>query len=284
MNRPARRRSSKQQSLLAPAPEPVRHPSASATATATNNGSNSFAIMDGAHRKIELQSPEDLTYLINNVRRAAAEHIGDAFPPIEGDDAGGDELRMRIEQMVEEYISQTFTLAAPNLSINGFDLDRKTFPAVYLSSPKSNDAAAAAAAAAGPEEIIQYEPFDARKRARVEDLAREEEDLMREIAALKKTLPAAAARQYADGFWEGLRGDEDALAHAQASLATPPEGGSGGVLLEPGVPPPLERREDVEREYRGVVGTLGRLKREMPATVARMERARVAGEYVITER
>lgn len=58
--------------------------------------------MDGAHRKIELQSPEDLTYLITNVRRAAAEHIGEAFPPVEGDDAGGDELRVRIEQMVDE--------------------------------------------------------------------------------------------------------------------------------------------------------------------------------------
>jgi len=29
---------------------------------------------------------------------------------------------------------------------------------------------------------------------------------------------------------------------------------------------------------------LGRLKGDMPATVAKMERARVAGEYVVTER
>lgn len=58
--------------------------------------------MDGAHRKIELQSPEDLTYLITNVRRAAAEHLSEAFPPVEGDDAGGDELRVRIEKIVDE--------------------------------------------------------------------------------------------------------------------------------------------------------------------------------------
>lgn len=58
--------------------------------------------MDTAHRKIELQSPEDLTYLITNVRRAAAEHLSEAFPPVEGDDAGGDELRVRIEKIVDE--------------------------------------------------------------------------------------------------------------------------------------------------------------------------------------
>lgn len=59
--------------------------------------------MDGANRKIELQSPEDLTYLINNVRRAAAEHLGAAFPPVEGaDDVEEDELRVRIERLVND--------------------------------------------------------------------------------------------------------------------------------------------------------------------------------------
>lgn len=60
--------------------------------------------MESANRKVELQSPEDLTYLITNVRRAAAEHIGAAFPPVDGDDAGAeeDELRVRIEELVND--------------------------------------------------------------------------------------------------------------------------------------------------------------------------------------
>lgn len=280
--------------------------------------------MDGAHRKIDLQSPEDLTFLITNVRRAAAEHLSEAFPPVEGDDAGGDELRVRIEQIVDEvcdasfspffvfakhsllfctpllqntttktvlylhlqHISQTFTLAAPNLCINGFDLDAKTFPAVYLASPLHSQNAIHHTAAL-PEEIIQFEPFDARKRARVEELAREEEDLMREIAELKKTVPAATARQYAETFWAGLQGDQEGFEAAKQSVSgeekeVEPEGKDTHVLLE-GLGS-VERRDDVEKGYRGVVETLGRLKREMPATVARMERARVAGEYVVTER
>lgn len=61
-----------------------------------------------AHRKIELQSPEDLAYLVNNVRRAATESVAAAFPPVEGAAAaaaGGatkDDLHLRIEELVNE--------------------------------------------------------------------------------------------------------------------------------------------------------------------------------------
>lgn len=60
------------------------------------------------HRRIELQSPEDFTYLIDNVRRAAAESINAAFPPVDAGDRNGedeeeeDELRVRIEQLVDD--------------------------------------------------------------------------------------------------------------------------------------------------------------------------------------
>lgn len=58
-----------------------------------------------AHRKIELQAPEDLSYLVANVRRAAAARIDEAFPPVDGDGAAHgeeDELRTRIEELVNE--------------------------------------------------------------------------------------------------------------------------------------------------------------------------------------
>ncbi|ROW07387.1 hypothetical protein VMCG_03873 [Cytospora schulzeri] len=282
--------------------------------------------MDGAHRKIELQSPEDLAFLINNVRRAATEHVTAAFPPVDGqqDAAEEDELRVRIEKLVDD----TFTLAAPNLSINGFDLDPKNFPAVYLNKNKNKTNKSSSPNTRKRQQQqqqdenepeVQYEPFDGRKRLRVEELAREEEDLMREIAALKRKVPLAAARGYADGFWEGVRGDEEALARARA-VATSLEdgdnnsnsngngntnnntteggeeedgGGSGSAtgktsgkkrkttLLDS--MGPLERQADVEKGYEGVIGTLSRLKRDMPATVAKMERARIAGQYVVTE-
>jgi kinetochor protein Mis14/NSL1 len=45
-----------------------------------------------------------------------------------------------------------------------------------------------------------------------------------------------------------------------------------------------ERQEVVERAWRRGVEGLVRLKREVPATAARMERARGAGEYALAER
>ena len=57
-----------------------------------------------------------------------------------------------------------------------------------------------------------YEPFDARKRARVEDLTREEEDLLRDIAHLKRGVPSSVAAAWAEAARRGVREDEEALA------------------------------------------------------------------------
>ncbi|KAJ9148513.1 hypothetical protein NKR23_g4845 [Pleurostoma richardsiae] len=260
---------------------------------------------DSGHRPIELQAPEDFTYLINNVRRAAAEHINAAFPPVEGQDGQEDELRVRIEQLVYDYIRQTFTLASPNLTINGLPVA----PEPFLSSVHPSSGGGASPPPP-PEE--HYEPFDARKRQRVQDLAREEEALLSRIAALKRRVPGAAAARHAEAFRAALRADEEALEAARqravaevagpTAAVTPQEDGGDGdevgaggktkkVAALPGKKrrvmidvAPLERQEKMEEAYAGAVKTLGRLKREMPATVAKMERARAAGEYVVTQR
>ncbi|KAI0382431.1 hypothetical protein F5Y04DRAFT_252653 [Hypomontagnella monticulosa] len=228
-----------------------------------------------AHRKIELQAPEDLSYLLANVRRAATARLDEAFPPVDGaaggDGAGGqgDELRTRIEELVNEYIIKTFTLAAPNLSINGLPVDL----AHFLSGNSSSDPTQ-------PEEV--YEPFDARKRARVEELTREEEDLLRDIAALKKSVPGAAAAAWADAARRSVAEDERELAAVNERTAGSSSEGKEVLLGDVGKG--LERQDDVEGAYDDAIRGLGRLKRDMPAVVARMERARSAGEYVVTER
>lgn len=164
-----------------------------------------------------------------------------------------------------------------------------------------------------PEEV--YEPFDARKRARVEALTTEEEDLLRDIARLKKSVPGAVAAAWADAARRGVRGDEEALERANRgvvdlfaktdSSSTTAAVASGDTLMDGDgnadgnengngtadaarkgtlAIAPLERQEAVEAGFGNAVRGLGRLKREMPAVVARMEKARKAGEYVATER
>ncbi|KAI1459789.1 hypothetical protein F4805DRAFT_420281 [Annulohypoxylon moriforme] len=242
--------------------------------------------MEG-HRKIELQAPEDLAYLLANVRRAAAARLDEAFPPVDGASAGGegDELRTRIEGLVNEYIIKTFTLASPNLSINGMPVNSEHF----LSGDPSS-------ALLQPEEV--FEPFDARKRARVEELSREEEDLLRDIAALKKSVPATAAQTWAEAARKSVVDDEVALAAVNERASNPTSSstddsgnngsgnGNGGInskLFEE-LRKPLDRQDEIEGSYEDAVAGLGKLKREMPSVVAKMERARSAGEYVVTER
>ncbi|KAF6813299.1 hypothetical protein CMUS01_12860 [Colletotrichum musicola] len=246
--------------------------------------------MESAHRKIELQSREDLAYLLDNVRRGAQDHLNKAFPQIDGGDVQEDELRAPIERLVNEvhmqepsimgffnnqrsetsnfsslqYINKTFAYAAPNLSINGLDAD----PAAFLSGDR-------------PTELEEaYEPWDARLRQRVEDLAREEEDLLNEIAALKKSVPGAVAAAAAQEFKASTAADEAAV--EAAKRATEEELGRRDAEVLP--LEEVERRGETKEAYGGAVGRLGRLKKEMPATVAKMERARVAGEYTVTER
>lgn len=97
-------------------------------------------------------------------------------------------------------------------------------------------------------------------------------------------MPSRAAAAHAEKLRDGLKADEDALAELRGRVeaeaaAAAPEG--GGPWLQ-GVGP-LERQEDVETGYRGAVEVLARLKTDMAAMLAKMERARVAGEYVVTE-
>ncbi|KAI0886726.1 uncharacterized protein GGS22DRAFT_158557 [Annulohypoxylon maeteangense] len=238
--------------------------------------------MEG-HRKIELQAPDDLAYLLANVRRAAAARLDEAFPPVDGASAGGegDELRTRIEELVNEYITKTFKLASPNLSINGMPVNAEHF----LSGDPSS------AAALQPEEV--FEPFDARKRARVEELSREEEDLLRDIAALKKSVPGAAAQAWAEAARKSVVDDEQALAVVNERASNPTsstdennnsnDSGGNSKLFED-LRKPLDRQDEIEGNYEDAVAGLGKLKREMPSVVAKMERARSAGEYVVTER
>lgn len=67
----------------------------------------SGAVQDGqratesTHRKIELQSPADLTYLIANVTQAAREKLDKHLPP-DAVAGGDDAMRKRVEQLVNE--------------------------------------------------------------------------------------------------------------------------------------------------------------------------------------
>ncbi|KZZ92416.1 Kinetochore Mis14 [Moelleriella libera RCEF 2490] len=227
------------------------------------------SVVSQVQRKIELQSPEDLSYLVGNVRGTARALVREAFPQ-----EGEDELRTEIEELVNEYINSTFALAAPNLSINGLSISWADFLVQHQQQQQQQEA---------------YEPFDARKRQRVADLIAQEEKLLEQVAALKRSVPGPAAALHAQVLEDAARRDEllvqqrteQVLRQARDRWGKEKEeGGEGEGDKESWRITDLERQSAVEDGFRDAVGKLGRLKRDMPALVAKMERARVAGEYV----
>ena len=88
----------------------------------SNNSLAGTRATESAHRKIELQSPADLTYLIANVSRAAREKIDKHLPPDAAPKGQEDEMRKRVEALVDDYIRNVFAGAKNSMSVNGMEV------------------------------------------------------------------------------------------------------------------------------------------------------------------
>ena len=120
------------------------------------------------------------------------------------------------------------------------------------------------------EKVEEYEPFDDKLRDRVTKLLQQESELLVEVGQLRRTAPLKAAEMWKEELsWvDYINRDAEVEIRKGADL---------GVDK-------LERQEEVEATWKRGVEGLERLKREMPATAAKMERAKRAGEYAIAER
>lgn len=81
----------------------------------------SRAHQNNTFRKIELQSPADLTHLQTLSQRAARQNINVAFPPA-AQEGGEDELRNRVEALVNGYVEEVFRGVKSNILVNGVEV------------------------------------------------------------------------------------------------------------------------------------------------------------------
>lgn len=134
-----------------------------------------------------------------------------------------------------QYINKTFSLAAPNLTINGLPVAPESFVGTAVPAPNT-----------------VYEPFDARKRRQVADLITQEEKLLEDVAALKRSVPAKVAADYTERIRTAMRQDEEDLCERvakDASAATAAEADETGTTTAGRGPPlaaRLQRQEGVE--------------------------------------
>ncbi|SMR54506.1 unnamed protein product [Zymoseptoria tritici ST99CH_1E4] len=201
---------------------------------------------ESTHRKIELQSPADLTYLIANVSAAAREKLNKHFPP----DAvqGEDELRGRVEGLVDEYIRNTFNGAKDSISING--MDRAELEAELAKAQEGEE----------------LEPFDTRLAQRIQTLSTQVEHQTLALANLRRKAPQDTAAKFTASYekqveeYEGKWKLEQERRLQEAKAVTVDVGS-------------VERVEEVAGTWRKGNEGLEELKRGLGGSVAGLEKA-----------
>ncbi|MCJ1319714.1 hypothetical protein MMC15_005050 [Xylographa vitiligo] len=214
--------------------------------------------MDAHHRKIDLQAPQDLTYLLGNITKAAQEKLDIHFPPSAAPQGEEDAFRTKVEGLVHQYINSTLTLALPSLSINGIDAS-----AAHL-APST----AALTSAAEDDATANYEDYDPALAAKVRALYATLESETTRVAELRREAPAKAAGAFVERLGREVAEEEGRV---EAGRRWAVEEGERVVL---GVEVDKRVGEGWERGLSGLEGLKG-----ITEGVARLERVRgVVGE------
>jgi hypothetical protein len=206
------------------------------------------------HRRIELQSPQDLLHLQQLGKKAAQARINTAFPQT-SDQPEDDELRSRVEQLVDEFLERTYAGVRVNCTANGVPLSSSTIADMEKEGAREEE----------------FEEFDAKLADRIRELERRKEKTLLRVAALRREGVAKAAEKW-KAEWErdndGLD-DEDVKMEDAETAAEPVQ------LVDVST---LKRWDEVQTTHqRSLEGLVG-LKSGMASTVGRLEEARRVGE------
>ncbi len=188
------------------------------------------------HRKIELQSPLDLTYLQGNIAAAARQKLDLHFPPdaktrVEDggerlqDDAEDkeDAMRARVGALVNQFLERTFEFASHSISINGNDVPTppqnlsSALPSttsnshVHIPDPKtptSNTQPPPPPEAEREGIDFAYEAYDPRLSTKLASLYAELERETLAVSQLRRTAPAEGAKMVGEALLRSIEEEE----------------------------------------------------------------------------
>jgi kinetochor protein Mis14/NSL1 len=189
------------------------------------------SLSDSFHRKVELQSQQDLFYLQSNLLALAREKLDRDLPPAvsqpqqprkttvisldgakpaseplqdvpnRGEARNVEEdypLRAAVRTYIDNYISRIYASAAPSITVNG--LDATALPPTTLSTKHPSPVVPTdAMEPAGEKEGVdfEYEAYDTRLQLRVADMYREVENLTVQVGQLRRDAPKQGAAAWA---------------------------------------------------------------------------------------
>ena len=157
----------------------------------------SRSTMDSSHRKIELQSPSDLSYLTSQIRTTARQKLDLHLPPVTSSTAEPDDLRRSVEDLVDAFVAQVLRGMRQNISINGID--------VVNAVDDSDSAMQGIVGGEGEEEKTEvereeFEAFDEKLRTKLGDAVARRDALIAKISQHRRTTPAVAAKAFEESF------------------------------------------------------------------------------------
>jgi kinetochor protein Mis14/NSL1 len=219
--------------------------------------------MQSEHRKIELQSPSDLTHLTSQIRTAARQKLDLHLPAQPSDAHTPDDLRRATESLVDAFVAQVLDGMRQNISINGIDVVTRARGGGFEDTDGNIDAMEEGIE--GAETVVEgvekeeFEAFDEKLRARLAEQVAKRDKLVASISRHRRETPAVAARRFEEVFEREMLGME------RGTVVLEEESGSVGIEG-------LERGEEISGNWTRAVEGLQRLNKGLPETRARLER------------
>ncbi|USP80121.1 hypothetical protein yc1106_07395 [Curvularia clavata] len=214
--------------------------------------------MDLQHRKIELQSPSDLSYLTSRLRAAAIQKLDLHLPPVSSTSNEPDDLRRNVETLVDAFVAQVLQGMRQNISINGIDV---------VTEGNINDPGVGMDQ--GAESLVEkeeFEAFDEKLRSQLSAAVARRDALVAKISAHRRSTGKTAAEAFVQRWETDGAEVEAAWREMLQRVGVVNEADEVDVKA-------LERQEEVERNWERAVQGLQRLNKGLPETRARLERA-----------
>lgn len=227
--------------------------------------------MQSEHRKIELQSPSDLTYLTSQIRTAARQKLDLHLPAQPSDSA--DDLRAQTEVLVDAFVAQVLAGLRNNITINGLDIVAQSRGGGFGDGDDMEGVVAEGVQGAEEEE---FEAFDEKLRVKLAKEVEKRDKLVANISKHRRETAKKSARAFEERFEAEQRAVEEQrkmrLEKAQVLDA------------EHVLDIKIARDDEVRKNWERAVEGLGRLNKGLPETRARLERCGDVVGYLGGER
>ncbi|KAK9468320.1 kinetochore protein Mis14 like-domain-containing protein [Lipomyces arxii] len=204
------------------------------------------------HQKLQLIS-QDITYLQKRFLEAAKKKVDAQFPN-SGD--GKDSLKEETEAIVKQYILKMFEMSRHSLVINGLDGADPSLLSLMKGAGVDVD-----------DESEKYEPYDLDLNEEVRQLYAHIDEETVTVTKLRHEAPLRAVKSYKAQL-EKLNEQHKALESDEVDMEDQVE----EVTVEDVLP----RQKAVEQDFDKLIGTLKLLKKSVPVTTAKLNRAEAA--------